>query len=170
MENAIERSKFSEKIKFHTKTAVTPEELQNAFNEAKPDIFHFSGHSDENALLLDDGTPLGNKGKTLTYKILARLINSTKKQPDIVFLNSCFSANAADELLKFCQLVIGMNNTINIDAAGVFAKRFYAGVANGETIENCVEQGKIALAIDYPDAEALIEVFTKEDSALQISY
>lgn len=170
IENAIERSKFKSRIKFLTKNAVTTEELQNAFNESQPDIFHFSGHSNEEALLLDDGSAIGCSGKTLTYEILARLINSTSKQPDIVFLNSCFSTHAANNLLDACKVVVGMNDTIGYDAASAFAKRFYAGIANGETVGNSIEQGKIALAIDYPESENLIDVSYNNESNLDLSY
>jgi len=76
LQNLIDTPLFKDRIQLYSRHAVTPQEILNAFNRIKPDIIHFSGHGDDDGILVDDGTLDGFDGVDIDYDILAKMIKS----------------------------------------------------------------------------------------------
>lgn len=130
--------------------------LNAAIQDYKPDILHFIGHGgfegDAGCLYLcsrDDP----NRAVPLDTDSLRAAVLSDP--PKLIFLNSCQGATASpvDRYAGVAQSLIGvgipyvlaMQFPISDDAAAVFAERFYASIANGETVECAVTRGRNAI-------------------------
>lgn len=130
--------------------------LNAAIQDFKPDILHFIGHGgfegDAGCLYLcsrDDP----NRAVPLDTDSLRAAVLSDP--PKLIFLNSCQGATASpvDRYAGVAQSLIGlgipyvlaMQFPISDDAAAVFAERFYASIANGETVECAVTRGRNAI-------------------------
>lgn len=145
IEEEIIKSEFRDRINFVTKWCVSKKELLFAINQQKPDIIHFSGHSDTDCLVFQ-GADL--KAETLPYEILADIIKTSSMFLKVVVLNSCYSEQQANGLSKIIPASIGMSNSISDDAAIIFASQLYSSLGFGCSIENSFEQAKIAMHIE----------------------
>jgi len=151
LQNLIDTPLFKDRIQLYSRHAVTPQEILNAFNRIKPDIIHFSGHGDDDGILVDDGTLDGFDGVDIDYDILAKMIKSLEVKPQILILNSCRSAAQIDQFLQVCPLVIAMNKSIK-DATGIkFTTTFYAALSNAVNVQNAVMQAETQIAIYVPE-------------------
>lgn len=65
--------------------------------------------------------------------------------PTVLVLNACDTLDGAEILLDSVPVVIAMASTISDLAATVFAARFYATVANSQSVQSAVNQGSIAI-------------------------
>lgn len=146
----------NEYLQFPSRWATRPGDILKALNEEKPQIVHFSGHGnpDEMAFQDDTGAYVLVPKDTIS-KILSAAPNS------VVFLNTCHSSQLAEELAKFVDVAVGMSDTIDDDAARVFAAQFYSAIGYGNSIKNAFEQAKAALALHGPGHDHIPKLFTK---------
>lgn len=156
LQNLIDTPLFKDRIQLYSRHAATPQEILTAFNRIKPDIIHFSGHGDDQGILVDDGTTDGYSGIGIDYDILAKMIKSLEATPKVLILNSCHSASQIDQFLEVCPLVIGMNKSINDETGIKFTTTFYAALSNGVNVQNAVMQAETQIAIYVPnDVDAI---------------
>lgn len=118
-------------------TAVRITELMRAFN-SKPKIVHFSGHGEEEGIIISNDQ---NEALVLGEATLKRLFRPLIGNTELVLLNSCYSAHQAEMISKMGMIVIGHNLPVGDDAAISFAKGFYLGLSEGMSYEDAYNAG-----------------------------
>jgi hypothetical protein len=84
-------------IRFVSKWAVRPQDLQRALLEFSPALVHFSGHGDEDGhILLENALGFA---EPVTAGALSDLLRSFSSSVRCVFLNACQSAEQARQLV-----------------------------------------------------------------------
>lgn len=140
IEEKIRASKLREVIKFRTKWAVRPDDLQQALLEEEPTIVHFSGHGGGKTGIALHSEAHGGQ-KLVTSEGLAHLFKILKDNIRVVVLNACHSKEQAEAIVEEIDFVIGMDDSIGDEAARVFAAAFYRGLAFGRTVQAAFELG-----------------------------
>jgi hypothetical protein len=97
-----------------------------------PHIIHFAGHGSYKGLALEDSDI---DADVLTD--LIKLLDNTQ----LVLLNACYTLPMAKEIAKYVPYVIGTQGPLDDDAAIVFARSFYTGIASGKDIEKSFQYG-----------------------------
>jgi hypothetical protein len=140
IEDKIRVSKLREEIKFRTKWAVRPDDMQQALLEEEPTIVHFSGHGGGKA-----GIALHTEAhgctKLIASEALADLFKILKDNIRVVVLNACHSHEQAKAIVQEIDFVVGMADSIGDEAARVFAAAFYRGLAFGRTVQAAFDLG-----------------------------
>lgn len=145
VQEEIRGSKFRENVTIEYRPAADLQSLINGLNDHSPQIVHFSGHGNEDDILADAGKVDKPSSKPLSFELLARALAATDSPPKIVVLNSCKSSSAKKALLPEAEILITMKTSISDLAASVFAMRFYAAIAAGQSVKAAFEQGKLAV-------------------------
>ena len=145
VQEAIRASSFSENVTVQYRPAADLGSLIDGLNDYRPQIVHFSGHGNEDEILTDTGEVGKDSSKTLTYTLLAKALAATDTPPEVIVLNSCKSSSAKKDLLPNAKIIVTMNTSISDIAASVFAPRFYAAIAAGQSVKAAFEQGKVAV-------------------------
>jgi hypothetical protein len=128
--------------------AAEPDKILSAIVREKPDLVHFAGHGVENGSIALEG-PAGERVLVGADR-LGRLFQETNQPPNLrptrcVILNACHSAAAAREISRSVDVVIGTDTEIGDDAALAFTQGFYLGLADGRSIGNAIELGKVQM-------------------------
>lgn len=126
IQDLLERSALKDEFDVHYSTALRGEKLQERILKFKPHIIHFSGHGEEDGLLFADAT--GDKAHEVSKAALAQLFRICNPNLKVVFLNACYSANQADEIMAQVPFLVGMNAAINDEAAIYFSEGFYTAI------------------------------------------
>lgn len=156
MEN-IRKSDYKESIEFKSVWAVRPLDILQALNEFSPTIVHFSGHgSNQDEIVFQDGE--GNT-KLVTKEALVQTMTATSDNIRVVFFNTCYSRNQAQEIVNHIEAAIGMNDSIGDNAARIFAAQFYSAIGFGKSIKTAFEQAKAALMLENIPEEQTPELF-----------
>ena len=115
----------------------------------RPHVIHFSGHSDDQLIVFEDDLDDPHRGVVVKAGAFANALGSISDPPLLVMLNSCRSASQIDDLVE--QVVpsaIGMSDSIEDRDAIAYAARFYASVANGTSLLEAHELGRVAMELD----------------------
>jgi len=145
IEEQLVSSEFRDQIILEKRTAVKIESITKALLDIKPKIVHFSGHGNEEGILVEteDGS-----STILPQEGLKKLFLLFKDTISCVFLNSCYSELQAKTISKQGIYVIGMSNSIEDKAAIEFSKGFYQGIGAGKDIEFSFKLGIIMISND----------------------
>ena len=85
----------------------------------------------------------------MSFDQLGQVLGATDEPPTMLVLNACDSLGGADVVLPTTPVVIGMKSDISDLASSVFAARFYAAIASGQSVRSAMAQG--SLAVDLSD-------------------
>ena len=159
IEQKVLAAKHRDVLIFQSAWAVRPDDLLQLLNQHRPHIVHFSGHGRSEGLSL-----AGNDGKEklVTTQALKALFATLKDNIRLVFLNSCYSREQAQALVKSIDCVIGMKKSIHDDAAAVFASSFYRAIGFGRSIQEAFDQGITSLLLEGIPQEDVPELLVKE--------
>lgn len=145
---AVEASLHRDLIELDVRPAATTSDLLDGISKFRPHVVHFSGHSDEQLILFEEDVDDHHDGIDVTAAAFSRAIQATDNPPLLVVLNACNSAAQIDDLVaQVVPFAIGMSDTIDDGDAIVYASRFYASVANGQSIRSAHLLGKSALEL-----------------------
>lgn len=109
-------------------------------------IFHFAGHAGSTKLLFEN-TIGGND--EIRADAFAKLL-TTRRPPDIVMLNGCYSADQAQRLLDLGVLaVIGTTAAVKNSISGDFATWFYNSLAMGDDLRTAFNFAKNRLVAKH---------------------
>jgi hypothetical protein len=142
--------------------AVRGVELQEQLLNFKPHLLHFTGHGENEGIILTDAS--GDNSYEISKQTLAELFKSCAPDLKAVFLNACYSANQADEIVEQVEYVVGMNAAINDLAAIYFSQGFYTAIFTQETldIEKAFKAGCNQMAVaKTPESEQKKPVLQK---------
>ncbi len=135
----VKRQDPSRRLRFYSLWATQLDDLIEAMHEEKPTVVHFSAHgTPEGGLVLED---LDESPKVVEAEDLGSLFGQYGKAVRVVILNSCYSKAIAEEIAKYVDVVIGMNDGIGIEAAIEFSTGFYRGLASRKSLQDCFDMG-----------------------------
>ena len=146
-------------IEIVTAGAVRPDDLLQAMNEHRPHVVQFSGHgskSDQIVLCDEGGNP-----KPVSKDALVVLFESTRKNVQVVVLNSCYSKGQAEAIVSVVPCAVGMRDSIGDRAALVFASSFYRAIAFGHSVETAFKQGVAALKLEDIEQDDIPELIAQ---------
>lgn len=128
----IRSSKYRKLLSFETEVATTFDTFTQAILDVNPDIIHFSGHGNINGIALeyDDG-----KTHFVDERTIDKIFSLLKDEVKCVLLNSCYSEKQAKAISKHGIYVVGMNDSIDDDAAIAFSSGFYQSIGAGKGYE-----------------------------------
>ncbi len=145
---AVESALHRDLIEFDVRPAATTTDLLDGISKFRPHVIHFSGHSDEKFIQFEEERDEWHEGVVVTAGAFQRAIQATSYPPLLVVLNACKSAAQIDDrVAQVVPFAIGMADSIDDGDAIMYAARFYASVANGESIRSAHLLGKSALEL-----------------------
>ena len=139
IEETIKSANKRSSISFQQKTAIKYETLSQVLLEEKPTILHFSGHSSNDFIVVDDNA--GNIER-ISIESLNFLIASIKENIHTIVLNCCSSSQQAQLISVNNIYTIGMNDSIVDEAAIDFSKGFYQAISAGKDVVTAFNIGK----------------------------
>jgi hypothetical protein len=115
------------------KQAATFDDVLDAIGEDEFDVIQFSGHGDEDCLLLDSAS-----GDAFECPISDLVEIISRRQPNLrLFISlSCFSYSSTEEFLTCSPHVICIQGEADDDACVVFIERFYKSFFRTPDIRN----------------------------------
>lgn len=138
IQNAIALSKYRDKFRIVSHSAVTPEELRRALL-CRPQIIHFSGHGlGEDGIVLEDQSRNIQVVETEAISTLLEIFSDTTH---CVILNACHTDVQAKLMSRYIPYVIGMKTSVNDISAINFSVGFYDAIGAGESFELAYKLG-----------------------------
>jgi hypothetical protein len=98
-----------------------------------------------------------DKGETaiITKRDLGAIMESIPAKPRLIVLNACFSAELADELTKWAEVVIGADGAIGDDPARRFAISLYRALGKSCSVRAAFTLATTELKISGYDSSSL---------------
>lgn len=146
---AVESALHRDLIQLDARAAATANDLLDGITKFRPHVVHFSGHSNEDLILLEEERDELHEGTAVTAQAFEAALGATDDPPLLVLLNSCNTVGQATAIAarNIIPFAIGMAYEIDDGDAINYAARFYASVANGQSIQSAHEAGKAQLAL-----------------------
>jgi hypothetical protein len=155
----IRLSKHRDRVELVSAWAVRTTDLFQALNEHEPHVVHFSGHgSDTDEIVFQD--ELGNS-KFVSKEALTELIAATGGHIRLILFNTCFSRNQAEAVVQHVEAAIGVDTSLDDDAARFFSAAFYGAIGFGHSVELAFRQGLAQLAVESVPEDQRPELFTR---------
>lgn len=144
IQETLRIGKDGDKFELIDKGAVRIKDLELALLEEDPHIVHFSGHGEEDGIILhgnnDNSVVVGNEA-------LAALFGLFKENVACVFLNSCYSKEQAEKIHVHIPNVIGMSKRVPDTTAIAFSTSFYRALASGRGMSFAFDFAKTSIAL-----------------------
>lgn len=159
IEQQIRSSEHRDSVELHSRWAVRTNDLFQALNELKPRVVHFSGHGAEEGELLfltEDGY-----SKLVNEEAIAATMATMADHVRVIFFNTCYSRAQAQAATQHVEVAIGMNDSIDDEAARVFAAQFYSAVGFGYSVQRAFDQAKARLMLESIPEEEIPELFVR---------
>ncbi len=140
------------RVELHVVRGAMLDDILGAMNEFRPHILHIAAHGSTNGdlWLLDE---LGDRVVMPLDGFLAA-IQVAAKDLSLIVLNACYSAAAADVLLKYVDCAIGVRTKEADRSALAFIEAFYAALGHGLSVSEAHEQGLAQLKLkSLPNSE-----------------
>lgn len=145
VQEAVRGSRLRDNIALHYRPAANLKSIMDGLNDLTPGIVHFSGHGNSGGVAVDHAKVKPPSGKILSFDLLAKAVAAVDSPPQVIVLNSCYSAGAKKAFLPPAMAVIAMGDSISDLAATAFAAQFYAAVAAGQSLKAAFDQGVVAV-------------------------
>lgn len=147
--SAVESTLHRDQIDLDVRPAATTDDLLDGITKFRPHVVHFSGHSNDDLIVFEDEQDELHEGVTVAAAAFTNAIRATDDPPMLVLLNSCNSASQIDALVEqVVPFAIGMAGEINDGDAINYAAKFYASIANGQSIHSAHLAGKAHLQLN----------------------
>ena len=144
---AVQSALHRDLVELDVRPAATTDDLLDGLAQFRPHVVHFSGHSADDLIVFEEDRDEPHRGQVVTAKAFARAISATDEPPLLVLLNSCNSAPQLEALVAIVPFAIGMADSIDDGDAIAYAARFYANVANGQSISAAHEAAQAAMEL-----------------------
>ena len=148
LRDMIESGRHQDRIRIDQRWEVSFDKLQQTILKFSPQIIHFSGHGIEEGLLLEDEKGFAN---IVGSDTLDSLFGPLQKEVVCVIMNACYSEHQAKSIGKHIPFVVGMNTAIADEAALLFTRGFYRGLANRLDVEFAFSMGLSLVQSKRPD-------------------
>lgn len=145
---AVERALHRDLVELEGRPSATAEDLLDGISRFLPHVIHFSGHSGEDVIFFEEELDEPHPVKAVSAQAFAHAVAATDAPPLLVVLNSCDSASQLEALVEqVVPFAIGMSDEIGDGDAIIYAARFYASVADGQSIQSAHLAGRAALEL-----------------------
>ncbi len=138
-------AKERDNLELKQEWAVTIETLMQAILDESPNIIHFSGHGQQEGIILQNEI---REPKIVSGEALASLFRLFKDTVQCVVLNACYSEYQANLIKSHVPYVIGMKSGIPDGAAISFSTGFYKAIGAGRDIPFAFEFGNTAIKLE----------------------
>ena len=115
--------------------AAQPEDLKVALGSTQVDIVHFSGHAEEEGILLRDSEGFAKQVSGSELQDLFR-----DKGIKLAVLNACATRNTAIDIEKTVGATIGTTRPLDDRAARMLTKVLYSSLGTGEPIRAAFDE------------------------------
>lgn len=148
IKDAVQFASGRDLIALDLRPAATGDDLLNGLTQGRPHIVHFSGHGNEAVVVFEQDTDSPNPGAVVAAGTLAAAIRAVDDPPLLVVLNACSSAKQAERIADgIAAFAIGHSDSITDSDAIAYAARFYASLADGQSIQAAHDVAKAALLL-----------------------
>lgn len=144
----VERATQRHLVEIKHLPAATPSDLLSGMSGFRPHVLHFSGHADRTSLVFDTDGYDANDGHSVDAALFARAVGAFDHPPLLVVLNACESAAHLAGLLAVVPMAIGMSDEIGDPDAMSFAARFYASIADGQSVGSAFRAATVQMELD----------------------
>lgn len=145
---AVESALHRDLVELDVRPAATASDLLDGITGFRPHVVHFSGHSSESLIVFEHEIDEPHEGHVVTARAFLHAIAATDVPPLLVLLNACNSAAQIDHLVSnVVPFAIGMADSIDDADAISYAARFYAAIANGQSVRSAHLSGQAALEL-----------------------
>ncbi|MFB8241671.1 CHAT domain-containing protein [Kitasatospora purpeofusca] len=145
---AVYQALHANAVDLDLRPAATAADLFDGITKFRPHVIHFSGHSNEELIVLEADVDELHHGAIVTAEAFANAVAATDDPPRLVVLNSCHSAHQIDHLVReVSPFAIGMADEVDDRSAITYAAQFYASIANGQSIGAAHDSGKAAVQV-----------------------
>ncbi|MFI1441562.1 hypothetical protein [Streptomyces fructofermentans] len=131
---AVQSATHRDLVELDVHPAATVDVFLDALTRFRPHVVHFSGHSAEDLIAFETGEDGFHDSAIVSARAFGRAIGAVDDKPLLVLLNSCHSAAQSARLVDIVPFAIGMSDSINDVDAITYAARFYAAVADGQSV------------------------------------
>ncbi|HEY0017949.1 MAG TPA: CHAT domain-containing protein [Longimicrobium sp.] len=152
---------FGSMLEFDWRLAGRTQDLQQAIEETRPRIVHFSGHGGRKGLVL-----LGADGRTprpVDTPVLRELFEKDPGVIQVVVLTACYSRPQAEAIKEVVGCAIGTRDRISDEASIIFSAKFYSAIASGRSVQDAFERARLALRLEHPDEGDILEILHRDD-------
>lgn len=135
IDHKLAEGRYRDHFQLVKEPGVSIDDIQYLLLERRPNIVHFSGHGEVDAIYLQG--PDG-KAQKLSEQALSDLFEVVNRNGNIscVVLNACYSEEQAASISDHVDVVVGMSKAISDDGARGFASSFYQGLAFGSSVKD----------------------------------
>lgn len=128
-------------VKMTLLPAAQPEDLEIALQGKDFDVVHFSGHAEDDGILMR--TPAGTEVLIEVEEL--RKLFASQTSLKLAVLNACETEAVADAIKKHVGTVIGTRQKLDDRAARTLTKVFYAALASRKSIAEAYESAMGAI-------------------------
>ncbi|MGW7529808.1 SAV_2336 N-terminal domain-related protein [Streptomyces sp. NPDC054783] len=132
---AVQSAAHRNLIELEAHTAATTDVFLAALSQFRPHVVHFTGHSTQDLIASEQDEDGFHDQAILSADAFARAIAAVDDKPLIVLLNASYSTAQITRLVDTVPFVIGMSDSIGDVAAITYADRFYAAIADGQSVQ-----------------------------------
>lgn len=153
IEYKLAEGRYRDRFELVKEPGVSVDDIQYLLLQRNPNIVHFSGHGEVDAIYLQGP---GGHAQRLSERALSDLFGIVNRNGNIkcVVLNACYSEEQALAISQHVDCVIGMAKEVSDDAARGFASSFYQGLAFGKSVKDSFLLGTNYLAmLGVPDED-----------------
>jgi CHAT domain len=145
---AVESALHRDLVELDVRPSATTVDLLDGITKFRPHVVHFSGHGDNDLIVLEDEIDEPHEGMVVTARAFAHAVAATDVPPLLVVMNACNSAAQIPLLVsQVAPFAIGMAAEIEDADAINYAAQFYAAIANGQSILSAHLSGQAALEL-----------------------
>ncbi|MEV7152729.1 hypothetical protein AB0O05_40245 [Streptomyces sp. NPDC093084] len=132
---AVQSATHRDLVELDVHPAATADVFLDALTRFRPHVVHFSGHSTQDLISFEWNEDGFHESAIVSAGAFARAIAAVDDKPLLVLLNSCHSAAQTGKLVDIVPFAIGMSDTIGDVDALTYAARFYASIAEGQSVQ-----------------------------------
>ena len=130
----------------HPLPAATATDFRRELLDKKYDLIHFAGHADADNLVFEDE---GGESNPVPLSTISDLIARSGAVRGVI-LNACELIKKLSEAIS--PVTIGMDDSIDDDAALEFSRGFYDAIVRRKTVEQAYAEGISAVEMAGYDA------------------
>ncbi|MFE7811211.1 hypothetical protein ACFU5P_04355 [Streptomyces sp. NPDC057433] len=150
----VERALHRDLVELDVRPAATTDRPLDGLTRFRPHVVHFSGHSDTGPIVFEHDLDELHEGAVVTDRAFASAVKATDDPSPPVLLDSCHSAARIKNLVETVPSAIGMADEVGDGGAITYAARFYAAVADGQSVRAAHDLGRAAVELaGLPDHE-----------------
>ncbi len=158
IKNALLASPERDKFEIFSEWAVTPSMLIQSVLRIEPTIIHFSGHGNEQGIILENemGQPhiATTQGLNALFKELSDIVK-------FIIFNSCYSHEQATVISQHIDYVVGMKKAVPDTTAIKFATGLYLSLGSGKDYLFSYKMGIVNIKLENVVGDDIPEFWSR---------